>query len=500
MKRISNLLILFPFFCFGQDSVVVKVPVGQASGMSAVLSYLLKSDSTNGYSTRWYTRYRIDSVVTALGGKQASGSYLTSFTESDPLAVKITDSASMLLKYLRASEAAATYQPLGTYATGSGSASGTNTGDQDLSGLAVKANNLSDLANAATARSNLGATTVGGNIFTLSNPSAIRFLRINADNTVTARTAAEILSDIGAQAAGSYAAAIHTHTISQISDYTAPTTVSGNAGSATVLQTSRSIYGNNFDGSAALGQIIASTYGGTGNGFTKFTGPTTSEKTFTLPNASATILTTNAAVGIQQGGTGTTAASYTLNGWLAFNGSTFVTGPGITANRAIASDNNAQAVASATTDTELGYLSGTTSNVQTQLNSKASLASPAFTGTPTGIGIPVYARVTSSDATTTGQALTNVTGLSVALTTNAVYEFEAVLGVTTSAVTTGTQYAVQYSVAGGAVEGGITGPLTSTAAKAERIAALNTATSAYLTTSAQTGQVIIKGVITTGAN
>jgi hypothetical protein len=41
--------------------------------------------------------------------------------------------------------------------TFSGSSSGTNTGDQDLSGLAARANNLSDLANAATARSNLGA-------------------------------------------------------------------------------------------------------------------------------------------------------------------------------------------------------------------------------------------------------------------------------------------------------------------------------------------------------
>jgi hypothetical protein len=37
------------------------------------------------------------------------------------------------------------------------------------------------------------------------------------------------------------------------------------------------------------GAIIASTYGGTGNGFTKFTGPATSEKTFTLPNQDATI-------------------------------------------------------------------------------------------------------------------------------------------------------------------------------------------------------------------
>lgn len=41
-------------------------------------------------------------------------------------------------------------------------------------------------------------TTVGYNVFTLTNPSAVRYLRINADNSVTARTAAEIVSDIGA--------------------------------------------------------------------------------------------------------------------------------------------------------------------------------------------------------------------------------------------------------------------------------------------------------------
>ncbi|MBS1903451.1 MAG: hypothetical protein JSS75_07100 [Bacteroidetes bacterium] len=57
------------------------------------------------------------------------------------------------------------------------------------------------------------------------------------------------------------------------------------------------------------GTIITSGYGGTGNGFTKFSGPTTSEKTFTLPNASATILTDNALVTVAQGGTG--AGSFT---------------------------------------------------------------------------------------------------------------------------------------------------------------------------------------------
>jgi hypothetical protein len=89
-------------------------------------------------------------------------------------------------------------------------------------------------------------------------------------------------------------------------------------GSAATLTTSRNIYGNAFNGSADLTQIIASTYGGTGNGFTKFSGPATSEKTFTLPNASATILTTDAAVTVAQGGTG--AGTLASNGVLYGNG------------------------------------------------------------------------------------------------------------------------------------------------------------------------------------
>jgi hypothetical protein len=92
-----------------------------------------------------------------------------------------------------------------------------------------------------------------------------------------------------------------------------PTLNQNTTGSAATLTTPRAIYGNNFDGSAALTQVIASTYGGTGNGFTKFSGPTTAEKTFTLPNATATILTDNAAVTILQGGTGQTTASTAFN-------------------------------------------------------------------------------------------------------------------------------------------------------------------------------------------
>jgi hypothetical protein len=66
--------------------------------------------------------------------------------------------------------------------------------------------------------------------------------------------------------------------------------LTGNATTASALQTPRAIYGNNFDGSAALTQIIASTYGGTGNGFFKVSGPASTEKTFTFPNVSGNVI------------------------------------------------------------------------------------------------------------------------------------------------------------------------------------------------------------------
>lgn len=50
---------------------------------------------------------------------------------------------------------------------------------------------------AAGTRTNLGATTVGANLFTLANPGAIRFLRVDAANTVTARSAADFATDLG---------------------------------------------------------------------------------------------------------------------------------------------------------------------------------------------------------------------------------------------------------------------------------------------------------------
>jgi len=52
----------------------------------------------------------------------------------------------------------------------------------------------------------------------------------------------------------------------------------------------------------------------------------------------------------------------------------------LTGNKALASDVNGLPVASATTDTELGYVSGVTSAIQTQLNGKLSLTGGTMSG------------------------------------------------------------------------------------------------------------------------
>ena len=60
------------------------------------------------------------------------------------------------------------------------------------------ANGGTGATTAANARTGLGATTVGSNLFTLTNPTAITFLRVNADNTVSTLDAAAFRTAIGA--------------------------------------------------------------------------------------------------------------------------------------------------------------------------------------------------------------------------------------------------------------------------------------------------------------
>lgn len=97
-------------------------------------------------------------------------------------------------------------------------------------------------------------------------------------------------------------------------------------------------------------------------------------------------------------------------------GASTITNSNLTASRALVSDSNGKVAVSAVTSTELGYIDGVTSNVQTQLNAKAP-KSHASTATTYGIGTSSnYGHVKLSDSTSS----TSSTGSGVAATPAAV--------------------------------------------------------------------------------
>jgi hypothetical protein len=71
-----------------------------------------------------------------------------------------------------------------------------------VTGTLPVANGGSGGTTASAARTNFGATTLGGNLFTISNPSAVTFPRFNADNTVSSLSASDFRTAIGAGTGG----------------------------------------------------------------------------------------------------------------------------------------------------------------------------------------------------------------------------------------------------------------------------------------------------------
>ena len=139
----------------------------------------------------------------------------------------------------------------------SASVSGTNTGDQDLSGLVVKANNLSDLANAATARTNLGLTALAT---TTPGTGVATALAVNVG------TAGAFVENGGA---------LGTPSSGNLANCTFPTLNQNTTGSAATLTTSRTIQTDlastssaSFNGSANITPGVTGTLpianGGTG--------------------------------------------------------------------------------------------------------------------------------------------------------------------------------------------------------------------------------------------
>lgn len=114
---------------------------------------------------------------------------------------------------------------------------------------------------ASGARTNFGATTVGSNMFTLTNPSAVTFPRFNADNTVSALDAASFRTAIGAgtsSATGTVTSVSGTGTASGLSLSGTVTTSGSLTLSGTVNSLAAGTYGISISGNAATATTAAS--------------------------------------------------------------------------------------------------------------------------------------------------------------------------------------------------------------------------------------------------
>lgn len=186
-------------------------------------------------------------------------------------------------------------------------------------------NGGSGATTAAGARTSFGATTVGSNFFTLANPSAIRFVQINADNSITTMDAATFRTAIGAGAGGG-----------SVTSVSGTGTVNGISLSGTVTTT-----GNITLGGALSGVSL------------------TTQVTGTLP--------------VANGGTGLTSG--TSGGILAFTATGTIASSGVLAANALVIGGGAGAAPSTTT---------TGTGVLTALAANANAAAGVVTGTGTG--------------------------------------------------------------------------------------------------------------------
>ena len=218
-------------------------------------------------------------------------------------------------------------------------------------------------------------------------------------------------------------------------DYVVPSgSITGNASTATTLQTARTISGVSFNGSAnidiedRLGTAIASaattTIGTRGLGdYIHITGTTT-----------ITSFGTAAAAGVRRTLIFDGALTLTHNATsLICPGATNIVTVAGTVIEVVAETTANWRVVSITHPSlsmdELGYLDGVTSAIQTQLNAKAALASPALTGTPTTPTAAVGTSTTQIASTAFVNAeIANDAVLKVTSTDNAIVRFNGTTG------------------------------------------------------------------------
>jgi hypothetical protein len=184
---------------------------------------------------------------------------------------------------------------------------GNNITSGTVAGARMQAINLASSANGGVT-GNLNAVNVNGGL----NADNTHFLR--GDMTwVTVAGAGTVTNSSGPLAAGQLLVGNGANDATAIGTLGSTTTVyHGNAGgTGAFLPVSLT---------ADVSGILPGVNGGTNNAFFAVSGPAASLKTFAFPNVSATVLTTNAAVTMAQGGTGADFSAIAKGGVLSGSG------------------------------------------------------------------------------------------------------------------------------------------------------------------------------------
>ena len=144
---------------------------------------------------------------------------------------------------------------------------------------------------AATGRTSLGATTIGGNMFTLTNPSAVTFPQFNADNTISALDAASFRTAIGAGTGGGSVTSVGLSLPSIFTVSGSPVTTSGTLTGNLASQTANFFFAapNGSAGTPTFRAIVAADV------------PTLNQ------NTSGTASNVTGVVAVVNGGTGTSS-------------------------------------------------------------------------------------------------------------------------------------------------------------------------------------------------
>jgi hypothetical protein len=222
----------------------------------------------------------------------AAGAYLTggTITTAGTLAVD-ADTANTASKVV-ARDASGNFSAGTITANLTGTASNATTA-VNVSGTVAIANGGTGAATATAARTNLGATTLGSSLFTLTNVAAISFPRFNADNTVSSLDAATFRTAIGAGTSSTTGTVTSIVAGTGLSGGTITTT--GTIALANTAVTAGSYTTANITVDAQ-GRITAASNGSGGGGVTSITGTasqvvasaSTGAVTLSLPQSIAT--------------------------------------------------------------------------------------------------------------------------------------------------------------------------------------------------------------------